>query len=68
MTLFEDTEIFMSGTRGKKTFDLPDTNLMLHYQFFSKEESDLYYNLLLQKTPWREYDMPMYDKTVRLQG
>lgn len=64
MTLFEDTEIFMSGTRGKKTFDLPDTDLMLHDQFFSKEESDLYYNLLLQETPWREYDMPMYDKTV----
>jgi len=64
MTLFNDTEIFASGSGGKKFFDLPDTELMLFDNFFIKEESDHYYNILLNNTPWREYVMDMYDKTV----
>lgn len=64
MTLFDDTEIFTSGTGGKKIFDLPDAELMLYDNFFTKEESDNYYNTLLYKTKWNEYEMPMYDKTV----
>ena len=64
MTLFEDTEIFTSGNRGKKIFDLPDADLMLIDSFITKEESDDYYNILLNNTSWHEYQMPMYDKTV----
>lgn len=64
MTLFDDTEIFTSGTAGKKIFDVPDADLMLIDSFFSKEKSDNYYNILLNNTAWREYEMPMYDKTV----
>ena len=64
MTLFDDTEIFTAGTRGRKVFDLPDADLLLIDSFFTKEESDHYYNLLLNTTQWREYEMPMYDKTV----
>src|SRR5436190_19526227 len=64
MTLFEDTEIFTSGNGGKKTFDLPDADLMLIDSFITKEESDDYYNILLNNTSWHEYQMPMYDKTV----
>ena len=64
MTLFNDTEIFTSGTGGKKIFDLPDADLMLIDSFFTKEESDNYYNILLNNTSWREYEMPMYDKIV----
>ncbi len=64
MTLFEDTEIFTSGNGGKKTFDLPDADLMLIDSFITKEESDDYYNILLNNTSWSEYHMPMYDKTV----
>jgi hypothetical protein len=48
----------------QKHIDLPDLELM-HYEGFSaKEEADLYYTTLLQNTPWREYQMPMYDKIV----
>jgi alkylated DNA repair dioxygenase AlkB len=65
MMLFEDTEIFTSGNAGKKIFDLPDADLILIDSFFSKEESDNYYNLLFKNTPWYEYHMPMYDKTVK---
>jgi alkylated DNA repair dioxygenase AlkB len=64
MNLFDDTEIFTSGTGGKKIFDLPDADLTLIDNFFSKEESDYYYNTLLNQTKWYEYEMPMYDKVV----
>lgn len=64
MTLFDDTELFSSGTGGKKLFDVPDADLLLIDNFFSKEESDYYYTTLLNRTQWHEYDMPMYDKIV----
>jgi alkylated DNA repair dioxygenase AlkB len=64
MTLFSDTEIFTSGTAGKKIFGLPDTDLMLYDGFFTKAESDNYYKVLLHQTKWEEYQMPMYNKTV----
>ena len=64
MILFNDTELFTSGKGGKKYFDLPDTELMLYDNFFTKEESDHYYTTLLNNTPWQEYVMEIYDKTV----
>lgn len=64
MTLFDATEIFSSGTGGRKDFDLPDADVVLVDSFFSKEESDYYYNALLADTNWYEYEMPMYDKVV----
>jgi alkylated DNA repair dioxygenase AlkB len=64
MTLFNDTELFSSGTRGKVIYELPDCDLLLIDNFFVKEESDHYYNTLLNQTEWREYEMPMYDKVV----
>jgi len=64
MTLFQDTEIFTSGRGGKKIFDLPDTDLMLIDNFFTKEESDFYYNTFLNQTKWREYEMEIFDKKV----
>ena len=65
MTLFVDTEIFFAGRGGRKIFDLPDTDLVLVDGFIPKEQADRYYNQLLNHTPWREYAMPMYDKTVK---
>jgi alkylated DNA repair dioxygenase AlkB len=64
MTLFGDTEIFSSGTSGKRIFDLPDAELMLYDNFISKSDSDEYYRIFSETTPWREYEMPMYDKVV----
>lgn len=64
MTLFEDIDLFMSGTGGKKTFNLPDADVVLIDNFFSKEESDYYYKTFLHQTNWTEYQMPMYDKIV----
>jgi alkylated DNA repair dioxygenase AlkB len=64
MILFNDTELFTSGSGGKKVFDLPDTELILYDNFFTKEESDHYYTTLLNNTSWQEYAMEIYDKTV----
>ncbi|MES2409931.1 MAG: alpha-ketoglutarate-dependent dioxygenase AlkB [Bacteroidota bacterium] len=64
MILFNDTEMFTSGMRGRKIYDLPDCDLLLIDNFFSKEEADNYYAILLNETNWREYQMPMYDKIV----
>ncbi|PKB17604.1 hypothetical protein [Flavobacterium sp. 5] len=64
MILFNDTEMFTSGKSGKKIFDVPDADLMLIDGFFTKEESDNYYNILLNNTVWHEYEMSMYDKIV----
>jgi alkylated DNA repair dioxygenase AlkB len=64
MILFNDTEMFTSGNRGKKVYDRPDCDLLLIDNFFVKEEADEYYNILLNQTEWREYEMPMYDKVV----
>lgn len=62
--LFNDTDLFFSGVGSKKIFDLPDAKLILIDNFFSKEESDHYYSILLGQTKWREYEMEIYDKTV----
>ncbi len=64
MMLFEDTELFASGNRGKKVFDLPDAEVMLIDNFFTKQESDFYYRELLEGTDWSEYEMEIFDKTV----
>lgn len=64
MTLFSDTELFATGLKGKKIFDLPDAELILIDNFFTKEESDRFYEKLLHQTKWREYEMEMYDKIV----
>jgi len=63
MTLFNDTELFTPGLRGKKIFDIPDSELILIDNFFTKEESDAFYERILRKTKWREYEMEIYDKT-----
>jgi alkylated DNA repair dioxygenase AlkB len=63
MNLFNDTDIFTSGTPKRTVFDVPDAGLMLYDGFFTKEESDAYYNTLLAKTSWEEADLTIYDKT-----
>lgn len=64
MTLFNDTELFTVGSRPKKYIDLPDLELMHYDAFIPKQEADYYYEKLLHTTPWRQYQMPMYDKMV----
>jgi len=64
MTLFDDTELFSLGTKPKRYINRPDLELMHMDGFIAKEDADTYYNSILNNTPWREYQMPMYDKIV----
>ena len=64
MMLFDETELFVTGTEPQKTFDLPDLELMQYDGFIEKSQADAYYSLLLKNTPWKEYEMRMYDKIV----
>lgn len=64
MLLFDEKDLFTTGNGAQKNFDLPDLCLLLHEGFIPKTEADYYYNMLLHNTPWREYQMPMYDKIV----
>lgn len=64
MLLFNDTDMFTCGTAPKKSYEMPDLELMLYDGFINKNEADIYYTSLLQQTPWREYEMAMYDKIV----
>jgi alkylated DNA repair dioxygenase AlkB len=64
MTLFDDTDLFSVGTTPKRYINRPDLELMHMEGFIAKEDADTYYNSLLNNTPWREYQMPMYDKIV----
>lgn len=64
MTLFNDTDLFTVGSMPKKEYDLPDLELMQYDGFIPKEEADSYYTMLLHTTPWREYEMPMYNRIV----
>ena len=64
MILFNDTDMFTSGTAGRKNYNEPDLELMQYDGFIPKDQADFYYNTLLHNTPWHEYQMPMYDKVV----
>lgn len=64
MLLFDENDLFTAGKGVKKDFDFPDLGLRLYEGFIPKSEADQFYEALLHATPWREYQMPMYDKVV----
>jgi len=64
MNLFEDIALFDEGKRRFTNFQLPDTDLRLWEQFFSKVEADRYYTTLKDTTPWEQRERKLYDKVV----
>jgi len=64
MTLFDEVTLFDEGRQRYTAFTLPDAELRLWEQFFTKNESDSYFKLLLASTPWRQRERKMYDKMV----
>ena len=62
--LFEDAELLHAGEKRFLDFRLPDADLRLWERFFEKEESDRYYRVFLETTPWAQYRRKMYDKVV----
>jgi alkylated DNA repair dioxygenase AlkB len=64
MSLFKETALFDEGKRRFTDYAIPDTDLLLWEQFFSNAESDRYFTLLKDSTPWRQRERKMYDKLV----
>jgi len=64
MTLFDDIALFDEGKKRFTNFRLPDTDLRLWEQFFAKAESDHYFTILKNTTPWKQRERKMYDKMV----
>jgi alkylated DNA repair dioxygenase AlkB len=56
--------LFDEGKKQFKDFQLPDTDLRLWEQFFSKADSDQYFRILKETTPWQQRTRKMYDKIV----
>jgi alkylated DNA repair dioxygenase AlkB len=64
LSLFEETDLFDAGKKRYTSFDLSDAELQLWEQFFDKEASDRYYEILLHTSPWKQRERKMYDKMV----
>ena len=64
LSLFDETELLNAGSRQFVDYALPDAELKLWERFFEKEESDRYYRLFIESTPWAQYRRKMYDKIV----
>lgn len=62
-TLFNDTELFSSGELRVQKFYIPDAELTLWELFFSRHEADIFYQILLAETPWKQEEITVYDKT-----
>jgi alkylated DNA repair dioxygenase AlkB len=62
MSLFESTALFSGGSPGKVIYEPEDAHLEYIEKFFSKEESDGLYQVLLNETMWKQSDIIIYGK------
>lgn len=62
-TLFDDTQLFNSGELSIKHFAIPDAELSLYEHFFSRDDADRYYKILLDQTPWEQKPITIHGKT-----
>jgi alkylated DNA repair dioxygenase AlkB len=65
MKLFDDIVLFDEGKKQFTNFYLPGADLRLWQQFFTKEDSDHYYKIFLEQSPWQQRTRKMYDKIVQ---
>lgn len=64
MLLFDETTLFNEGVARYTDFNLPGTSLQLWEGFFSRQQSNAFYQHLLKTTPWAQHMRRMYDKLV----
>jgi alkylated DNA repair dioxygenase AlkB len=64
MNLFSETALFDEGKKRFIDFRLPDTDLRLWEQYFARGDSDRYFSIFKEDTPWQQRTRKMYDKTV----
>jgi alkylated DNA repair dioxygenase AlkB len=64
MNLFDSVMLFDEGRKQFTDFHLPDTDLRLWEQYYSRAESDRYFKTLLASTPWQRRIRIMWEKEV----
>ena len=62
MSLFNDTDMFITGKPGKICYDLTDGDVTLYENYFTKEQSDEYYNSLMTNIKWEQNNITVYNK------
>ncbi|SKA10905.1 alpha-ketoglutarate-dependent dioxygenase AlkB family protein [Sediminibacterium ginsengisoli] len=62
MNLFDGIALFDEGKKCFTDFQLPDADLRLWEQFFAPGESDHYFRLLQETTPWAQHRRRIYEK------
>jgi alkylated DNA repair dioxygenase AlkB len=63
LTLFDDTDLFNSGDLKITHFNIPDADLTLYEHFFNRNESDAFYRILMEETPWKQEPITIHGKT-----
>ena len=64
LSLFREEELFDEGKKQFTSFQLQDTVLTLHEQFFEKQVADRLYHFLLKTTNWKQRERKMYDRII----
>ena len=62
--LFDDKIMFDAGKKRFTDFRLPGAELKLWEQFFTPKESDHYFKMFLDCSPWAQHRRKMYDRMV----
>jgi alkylated DNA repair dioxygenase AlkB len=62
-SLFDDTSLFDPGKEHTINFDIPDAELVLYEHFFTKEDADRLYKIILGTTNWQQDNITVYGKT-----
>jgi alkylated DNA repair dioxygenase AlkB len=65
MNLFDDVALFDDGRKRYQDLSLPDADLQLWEQFFTRHDADNYFKVLKDATPWQQRKRMMYDKWVQ---
>jgi len=66
MNLFQQGDLFASDDPKKEIFDLPDADVTLFSNFFTKEESNRLYKSLTENIKWQQDQIKFYGNLIDL--
>ena len=66
MDLFSNDDLFSTDEVKKKVFDLPDAEVVLYENLFTKEESNKLFKSLIEAIKWQQDQIKFYGKLIDL--
>lgn len=66
MDLFSNDDLFSTDEVKKKIFDLPDAEVILFENLFTKEESNRLFKSLIENVKWQQDQIKFYGKLIDL--